>query len=93
MDQVVKMTGWRKKQIANLQRRNELNIPRVLREQVKFYENKGFHVTSVEPRAGSHFLLTFAELKQPQIVTKSASDPRAWLNNVANYRRLQREQA
>lgn len=93
MDQVVKMTGWRKKQIANKQRRNELNIPRVLREQVRFYEGKGFHVTAVEPRSGSHFLLTFAELKQPQIVTQSASDPRAWLNNVANYRRIQREQS
>jgi hypothetical protein len=67
-----------------------MNIPRVLREQLKFYESKGFHATSVEPRNGAHFMVTFAEFPQPQIISKNGSDPRALHNNVAQYRRLQR---
>jgi hypothetical protein len=68
-----------------------MNIPRVLRDQLKFYEGKGFHVTSIEPRNGAHFLVVFAEFPQAQIISKNGSDPRAWHNNVAQYRRLQRE--
>lgn len=69
-----------------------MNIPRGLRDQLKFYESKGFHVTSIEPRSGSHFLVVFAEFPQAQIITRNCgSDPRAWRNNVAQYRRLQRE--
>ena len=70
-----------------------MNIPRILRDQLKFYESKGFHVTSIEPRSGAHFMLTFAEFSQPQIITKNGSDPRAWHNNIAQYRRLQRANA
>lgn len=70
-----------------------MNIPRVLREQLKFYEAKGFHAVDIEPRSGAHFLVVFAEFPQTQIITKSACDPRAWHNNVAHYRRLQRENA
>lgn len=69
-----------------------MNIPRVLREQAKFYEKKGFHITSVEPREGAHFLVTFAEFSQPQILTKNCDDPRAMLNNVSAYRRLKEKQ-
>lgn len=65
-----------------------MNIPRVLREQVKEYERAGFHVVNVEPRNGSHFKLWFAEFSEPQIVTKNAVDWRALKNNIAHYKRL-----
>ena len=70
-----------------------MKIPRELREQIKFYANNGFHVTNVEPRNGAHFLLTFVEFPQKMIITISATDPRAWRNNISNYRRLQRAHA
>lgn len=65
-----------------------MNIPRVLREQAKFYASKGFNIIEVEPRDGSHFRVRFAEFDQPQILTKNCHDPRAMLNNLAAYRRL-----
>ena len=65
-----------------------MKIPRVLREQAKFFESKGFHIIDVEPRSGAHFLVKFAEFPEPQIVTKNGSDSRAMHNNVAQYRRL-----
>jgi hypothetical protein len=69
-----------------------MKIPRPLREQLKFYEAKGFHAVDIEPRSGAHFLVVFAEFPQAQIISKNCgSDPRAWHNNVAQYRRLQRE--
>ena len=63
-------------------------IHRSLREQAKFYASKGFHMISATPRAGSHWLVTFAEFPEPQIVSHNGSDARAWRNNVAAYRRL-----
>ena len=65
-----------------------MNVPRVLREQVKAYEKAGFHVTDVEPRNGSHFRLRFAEFDEPQIVTKNITDPRALKNNISHYKRV-----
>ena len=65
-----------------------MSIPRVLRDQARFYESKGFHIIDAQPRAGSHFLVTFAEFPEPQIVTKNVKDPRAMHNNVSVYRRL-----
>lgn len=65
-----------------------MNVPRVLREQVKEYERAGFHVINVEPRIGSHFKVWFAEFSEPQIVTKNGSDPRALKNNIAHYKRV-----
>ena len=69
-----------------------MEIPKVLREQIKFYERHGFHVVDVEHREGAHMRLTFAEFPQPQIVTKSKTDPRAWRNNISRYKRLAQEQ-
>jgi hypothetical protein len=65
-----------------------MTIPRVLRDQAKFYASKGFHIIEAEPRAGSHFLVKFAEFPEPQILTKNAGDHRAMHNNVSAYRRL-----
>lgn len=65
-----------------------MNIPRVLREQVKEYEKAGFHVVACEPRNGAHFKLRFAEFTEPQIVTKNACDPRSVKNNIAHYKRV-----
>ena len=63
-------------------------IPRVLRDQAKFYASKGFHIIDAEPRVGAHFLVKFAEFSERRILTKNAGDPRAMLNNVSVYRRL-----
>lgn len=55
---------------------------------MKEYEREGFHVVSIENRSGSHKLVTFAEFPDPQIVTASQSDWRAFKNNIARFRRL-----
>ena len=66
-----------------------MKLPRVLREQAKFYESKGFHIIDAQPRAGSHWLVKFAEFPDSVIVTNNAMvDRRAVHNNVAHYRRL-----
>ena len=65
-----------------------MSVPRVLREQAKFYARKGFHIIQLERRAGSHWMVNFAEFPEPQILTANIGDPRAMLNNVAMYRRL-----
>ena len=70
-----------------------MKIPRMLRDQLKFYESKGFHAIHVEPRNGAHFLVVFAEFQQAQIISKNGSDNRAWHNNIAHYRRLQKANA
>lgn len=67
-----------------------MNVPRVLREQVKEYEKAGFHVIDIQPRSGSHFMVRFAEFSAPQIITKNQHDPRAVWNNIARYKRLAR---
>ena len=70
-----------------------MNIPRVLREQVKEYEKAGFHVIDWECRSGSHFKLVFKEFPEPQFITKNQNDPRALKNNLAHYKRLAKEHA
>ena len=70
-----------------------MNIPRVLREQVKEYEKAGFHVIACEPRSGAHFKLWFAEFpNKPQIVTKNVVEWRSLKNNIAHYKRIVKEQ-
>ena len=69
-----------------------MEIPKMLREQIKFYERHGFHVVDVEYREGSHMKATFAEFPQPQFLTISRTDWRGWKNNIARYRRLTKEQ-
>ena len=67
-----------------------MNVPTALRKQIKAYEAAGFHPVAIEPRAGAHFKVTFAEFEQPQIITKNASCPHAIKNNIARYRQLAR---
>ena len=69
-----------------------MHFPRALRKQLVEYEKAGFTITDVMPRSGSHFMLTFAEFPQPQIISKNSSaEPRAIKNNVSMYRRLATE--
>lgn len=68
-----------------------MDIPRVLRKQIEFYEREGFTVVRVEPRAGSHFKAIFAQFSEPQILAKNCNEPRALKNNVARFRRLAKE--
>lgn len=68
-----------------------MEIPRTLREQIKFYERHGFHVIDIENRAGAHFKLTFAEFPQPQFVTKNVNEARGWKNNISRYKNLMKE--
>lgn len=65
-----------------------MKVSQRMRKQIKEYEREGFHVVSIEDRAGSHKMLTFAEFPEPQIVTDCKSDYRAFKNNIAKYRRL-----
>ena len=59
-----------------------MEIPRVLRAQLKEYEKAGFHAVRIEPRAGSHFKVWYAELPdKPQIITKNANS----LNAIAYF--------
>ena len=66
-----------------------MEIPRVLRAQLKEYEKAGFHATKIETRAGSHFKVWYAEIPdKPQIVTKNAKSYRVMKNTISNYRKL-----
>lgn len=65
-----------------------MKYPRALREQLKNYEAHGFHAVSVEPRAGSHFKVVFAEFAEPQFLTKNVGCPRAVRNNLSRFRAL-----
>jgi hypothetical protein len=69
-----------------------MKINQRMRKQIKEYEREGFHVVSIEDRAGSHKMLTFAEFSEPQIVSDCKSDWRALKNNIARFRRLAKEQ-
>lgn len=64
-----------------------MDIPRVLREQIKEYERAGFHVVKWEHRKGAHWKLWFAELGKPQIVTQNMHSWRCIKNTIASYRR------
>lgn len=66
-----------------------METPRVLRAQLKEYEKAGFHAIRIEPRAGSHFKVWYAELPdKPQIITKNAKSFRVMKNTISNYRKL-----
>jgi len=64
-----------------------MQVPRVLREQIRAYEKAGFHVVECKPANGAHFKLRFAEFPEPQVVTKNMNDPRALKNNIAHFKR------
>jgi hypothetical protein len=65
-----------------------MKVPQCLRKQLVEYAKAGFTITDVKPRSGSHFMLTFADFPQAQIITKNSNDPRAIKNNISAYRRL-----
>jgi len=69
-----------------------MKVSQRMRKQIKEYEREGFHVVSIEDRAGSHKMLKFAEFSEPQIVSDCKSDWRALKNNIARFRRLAKEQ-
>jgi hypothetical protein len=68
-----------------------MKVTQRIRKQIKEYEREGFHVVDIQDRAGSHKMLVFAEFPEPQIVTDSKSDWRAFKNNIARFRRLAKE--
>ena len=68
-----------------------MDVPKPLWKQIKTYESHGFHVVSLQHRAGSHWCARFQEFPQPQFITQNASDPRALKNNIARFRRLAKE--
>lgn len=68
-----------------------MKVNQRMRKQIKEYEREGFHVVSIEDRAGSHKMLRFAEFPEPQIVSDCKSDWRALKNNIARFRRLAKE--
>lgn len=62
-------------------------IPRCLRQQLKFYEKQGFTVKEVSPTA-KHWKVRFNEFPQFQIMSPNGSDSHGIWNNVSRYRRL-----
>lgn len=62
--------------------------PRVLRDQLAFYERHGFHAVDFESAKGSHFKVKFAEFGEPQFLSKNVGCPRALRNNVSRFRQL-----
>ena len=70
-----------------------MKIPAQLRKQLMEYKREGFNAIAAEQRKGTHWLITFAEFPQKQIVTINGSDSRAIKNNIANYRRLLKGQS
>jgi len=69
-----------------------MRIPANLRKQIQEYRKAGFTLVDLHPRAGSHWMAKFKEFSQPQIITVSATDWRAWKNNISMYRRLAAEE-
>jgi hypothetical protein len=65
-----------------------MEYPKAIRCQLKHYEAHGYTPVEAKPRAGSHWLVRFAEFTQPQIVTACKTDWRGWKNNLARYRKL-----
>lgn len=70
-----------------------VNLHRRLREQFRMYERDGFEVESIEPRNGSHYKVIFKGIDRPFFMTRSATDPRAYKNNLADLRRALKEQS
>lgn len=66
-------------------------IPIRLREQIIVYEREGFTVKEVERRS-RHYRVIFHEFPQPQMLTANTTDPRAWKNNIARFKRLKQEE-
>ena len=60
-------------------------------KQLKEYKRAGFTVKSVESGRGSHLRVVFNEFSAPQFLTTHTDDWRAIKNNIARFRRLQRE--
>ena len=60
-------------------------------KQLKEYERAGFTVKSVESGRGSHKRVVFNEFSAPQFLTTHTDDWRAIKNNIARFRRMQRE--
>jgi hypothetical protein len=72
---------------------NDMQIPKVLREQVRAYEKAGFNVVDCKPASGAHFKLWFKEFEEPQVVTKNVADYRAMKNNLSQLRRKSQRRA
>ena len=67
-----------------------MNVPQPLRKQLKAYEAAGFHPVALEPRAGSHWKVAFAEFDAPQFLTTHVGCPHAIKNNIARFKQLAR---
>jgi hypothetical protein len=64
-----------------------MKISRRLREQFRFYERKGFRAISIEP-SGHHVKVMFEGVPRPFYLTANATDPRSYLNNVADLKKF-----
>lgn len=64
-----------------------MRINKRLREQFRMYERKGFKPISAEP-SGHHIKVMFEGIEKPFYLTANATDPRSYLNNIADLRRI-----
>lgn len=70
-----------------------MDIPRNLREQLRYYEKQGFRALSVEPRKGSHFKIQFENISQPYFMSFHSGAARERMNTLCRLRRLAAETA
>ena len=65
-----------------------MKIPKHLIHRVRDLAKAGFHVTDIEPRAGSHFKVRFAELETAYFMSGNDNCPRAMKNCISDLRRM-----
>lgn len=70
-----------------------MQIPRVLREQMREFIKAGFTPVEIEKRAGSHFMVKFAEIGGLWLVSQNEGNWRNIKNSIARFRqRLKQDQ-
>lgn len=63
-----------------------MEIPRILKKQMKEYERAGFHPVQIEHRAGSHWKVVFAEFPEPQFLTQNIMESHSIRNNISRFK-------
>lgn len=68
-----------------------MEIPRPLREQLRFFEKHGFKALQIESRKGSHFKVQFENISQPYFMSSHDGSERERKNMLCRLRRLSGE--
>ena len=65
-----------------------MEVPKVLREQIKYCERHGFKAKHIEPRKGSHWKVEFEGVPQPMFMSCCAAEYRSLKNTLSRLRRF-----